>query len=240
MTNNVPARVRHPLDATRPDVAPDDAAWVDPRVARTTRALGRALVALLEERAFDAITVQDILDRAGVGRTAFYAHYRNKEDVLHSSYEGVFAWLEPLVERPLGAARAGGAAGARLFPVAELLAHVGEERALVDALRRDGLLDDMWGLLAGYAARMIARRLDGWVRHPAGAPAAGAALGPVAGVPHGDACPPAARDLLAHMLAGALVESVRWWQDHPTAATPAGVDAAFHDLAWGVLRRPRA
>ena len=42
----------------------------DPRAARTTRALGRALVTLLEERAFDAITVQDILDRAGVGRTA--------------------------------------------------------------------------------------------------------------------------------------------------------------------------
>jgi hypothetical protein len=39
------------------------------------------------------------------------------------------------------------------------------------------------------------------------------------------------------MLAGALVESVRWWQDHPGAATPAEVDAAFHQLARGVVRR---
>jgi AcrR family transcriptional regulator len=72
----------------------------DPRAARTTGALGRALVALLEERAFDAITVQDILDRAGVGRTAFYAHYRNKHDVLFSSYEGMLAAFDGLVDRP--------------------------------------------------------------------------------------------------------------------------------------------
>jgi hypothetical protein len=39
------------------------------------------------------------------------------------------------------------------------------------------------------------------------------------------------------MLAGALVESVRWWQDHPGAATPAEIDAAFHQLARGVLQR---
>jgi AcrR family transcriptional regulator len=90
-------------------------------VARTTEALGRALVTLLEERAFDAITVQDILDRAGVGRTAFYAHYRNKHDVLFSSYETLLARFEALLDRP----SAFGAPGTRLFPVAEFVAHVG-------------------------------------------------------------------------------------------------------------------
>ncbi|GJG85983.1 hypothetical protein tb265_11640 [Gemmatimonadetes bacterium T265] len=149
-----------------------------------------------------------ILDRAGVGRTAFYAHYRNKTDVLHSSYEGVFAWLEPLADRPLGAGRPGDEAGARLFPVAEFLAHVGEERALVGALRRDGLLDDVWALLAGHAARMIARRLAGWAGRPAGAPPlaaapAGAAAaapgeGPVGGVGRGEASAGRARPAGAH------------------------------------------
>lgn len=194
---------------------------VDPRVARTTRALGRALIALLEERAFDAITVQDILDRAGVGRTAFYAHYRNKHDVLHSSSDGVFASFEGLLDRPSPY----GLPGARLFPVAEFLAHVGDVTRLVYALRRDGLLDDMWALLAGHAARIIARRLGRWAEAAGGVPA-----GALAGVP---------RPLLARMLAGALVESVAWWQDHPGAATPGDVDVAFHELARGVLRRPR-
>lgn len=237
MTNNVPARVRHASDTTGAAAAPEHNAPVDPRVARTTRALGRALVALLEERAFDAITVQDILDRAGVGRTAFYAHYRNKEDVLHSSYEGVFAWLEPLVERPLSTRRPGAPSGIRLFPVAEFLAHVGEERALVDALRRDGRLEPMWAMLAGYAARMIARRLDGWADLLTHVGAAGTPEGATVGARDGVRRALFGHDLLAHMLAGALVESVRWWLDRPEVATPAEVDIAFHELARGVLQR---
>ena len=132
MPNNAPAPVREPAD-------------VDPRVARSTRALGRALIEVMQERDFDAITVQQILDRAGVGRATFYAHYRNKEDALQSSYEGLFAWLERLLARP-------SAAGARLFPVAELLAHVGESQGVVDALRRAGRLEDVWSLLAAHAA----------------------------------------------------------------------------------------
>lgn len=193
-------------------------------MARTTRALGRALVALLEEHTFDAITVQDILDRAGVGRTAFYAHYRNKHDVLFSSYEGLLGAFAGLVDRP---APGPGAAGARLFPVTEFLAHVGDMWGLVQAMARDGLLEDAWAVLTGEAARLIGRRLDTWA----------VALG--SDRPSGAQATLIPSAVLAPMLAGALVESVRWWQDHPGAATPAEMDAAFHQLARGVLcRRP--
>lgn len=229
MPNVAPPAVRDPAGSgaasplRRGDVrdALHDSPRVDPRVARTTRALGRALVTLLEERAFDAITVQDILDRAGVGRTAFYAHYRNKEDVLYSSYDGLFAAFEGLVDR----ASPYGPPGARLFPVAEFLEHVGERDALVRALGRDGLLDATWAMLAGHAARIIRGRLGPWAAAVGGVPADTLAVLP--------------GTLLARMLAGALVESVQWWQHHRSAATPAAVDAAFHELARGVLRRPR-
>ncbi|GJG89421.1 hypothetical protein tb265_46020 [Gemmatimonadetes bacterium T265] len=224
MTNTTRPSVRErDVERAAASAAPDPRvdSRVDPRVARTTGALADALVALLAEgRAFDAVTVQDILDRAGVGRTAFYAHYRNKHDVLFSSYEGLLAAFEGLVDRPSRY----GAAGARLFPVAEFLEYVGDMRRLVDALGRDGLLEDAWAMLAGEAARVIARRLDAWAARagaPAGAPAGALVLLPG----------------LAPMLAGALVEGVRWWQARPDAATPADVDAAFHQLARGVLRR---
>jgi len=151
-----------------------------------------------------------------------YTHYRNKHDVLFSSYEGMLAAFDRLVDRPSPF----GAPGSRLFPVGEFLAHVGDARRLVQALARDGLLGDVWAMLAGEATRVIARRLDAW---SAGVPDAGRPGAP------GPAVPPPA--LLAPMLAGALVESVRWWQDHPGAATAAEVDAAFHQLARGVLRR---
>ena len=47
------------------------------------------------------------------------------------------------------------------------------------------------------------------------------------------------RPLAARMLAGALLESMRWWEDHRSAATPAQMDAAFHELARASLQRPR-
>ena len=181
-----------------------NSAALDPRVARTTRALGAALIELVQERDFGEITVRDILDRAGVGRTAFYAHYRNKEDVLYSSYERLFVALESLLDRP--SARAD-----RLFPVAELLDHLAESRGIVDGLRRSGQLDEMWALCAEHAARIIDRRL-----------ASG-----------GHVSPAIPRPLLARMLAGALMEAIGWWLDRPKAATPAEMDAAFHGLARG-------
>ena len=63
----------------------------DARSQPTATALALALIQLIQESGrFETITVRQILQRAGVGRTAFYAHFRSKEDVLHSTYEAIF------------------------------------------------------------------------------------------------------------------------------------------------------
>lgn len=54
----------------------------DRRVQRTHRALLEAFKALVLERGYDEISVQDITDRADVGRATFYLHYKDKEDLL--------------------------------------------------------------------------------------------------------------------------------------------------------------
>lgn len=54
----------------------------DPRPDRTRRLLSDALIELIQEKRWDRIRVQDILDRTGVGRSTFYAHYDNKFDLL--------------------------------------------------------------------------------------------------------------------------------------------------------------
>src|SRR5262249_477652 len=51
----------------------------DRRVVRTRQTLRAALIALLYERGWDAISVQDICGRAGVGRSTFYTHFADKE-----------------------------------------------------------------------------------------------------------------------------------------------------------------
>lgn len=55
---------------------------VDRRVRRTKDLLRRALLALITEKGYERVTVQDIIDRADVGRSTFYAHFRDKEDLL--------------------------------------------------------------------------------------------------------------------------------------------------------------
>lgn len=59
----------------------------DRRVQRTRNQLQDALIALIVEKGYDAITVQDLLDRANVGRSTFYAHFLDKQDLLVSGLE---------------------------------------------------------------------------------------------------------------------------------------------------------
>lgn len=54
----------------------------DRRVTRTRQALRQALLELMNEKEFKGITVEEITDRADLGRTTFYLHYRAKEDLL--------------------------------------------------------------------------------------------------------------------------------------------------------------
>jgi AcrR family transcriptional regulator len=57
----------------------------DRRVARTQKLLRDALHSLIRERDYDSIAVKEILDRANVGRSAFYTHFRDKDELLASS-----------------------------------------------------------------------------------------------------------------------------------------------------------
>src|SRR3990172_2299341 len=59
----------------------------DRRIQRTREVLQKALIELISERGYDAITIQDIVDRANVGRTTFYLHYRSKDDLFMSCHE---------------------------------------------------------------------------------------------------------------------------------------------------------
>jgi CubicO group peptidase (beta-lactamase class C family) len=58
----------------------------DRRSQRTYRLVSSAFAELVGEKPYEEILAQDILDRAGIGRTTFYVHYFDKEDVLTGSH----------------------------------------------------------------------------------------------------------------------------------------------------------
>jgi AcrR family transcriptional regulator len=68
---------------------------VDRRVRRTRELLRGALIALILEKGYERVTVQDIIDRADVGRSTFYAHFRDKEDLLFYGLEELRAAFQP-------------------------------------------------------------------------------------------------------------------------------------------------
>lgn len=182
----------------------------DRRVIRTRQALGNALVELMLARRFDDISVQQVLDRARVGRATFYAHFRNKHDLLLSDAERFFEALERHFLAHAGDSR-------RVAPVAELFSHVADYHDFLRALDQSGMREPVHDLLTGHLARMIERRM--------------AELCPGAGTPP---LPPAAT---ARVFAAALVEMMRWWLNRGARPAAQEMDAQFHEIVWGGLAR---
>lgn len=58
---------------------------IDRRIIRTKVAIREALVSLIDEKGFDALSVKDITIRADINRGTFYLHYRDKFDLLEQT-----------------------------------------------------------------------------------------------------------------------------------------------------------
>lgn len=70
------------------------AAACDPRIARSKAALREAMIELMEERGFDAFTVNDLCQRAGLNRGTFYNHFKDKDSLLLAFENEVLAELD--------------------------------------------------------------------------------------------------------------------------------------------------
>jgi AcrR family transcriptional regulator len=177
----------------------------DVRIRRTRGRLGDALVALMHEKAIGKITVQEVLDQAGVGRSTFYLHYRDKDDLfLCVLEEGLEMWstaLDRSREKAL-----------RVVPVAEFFAHVASARKLYRALADAERLNDYFDLAQGYFARGIEQRLKN-SQH-------------LAKLPRSD------MGARATALAGSLLSLLRWWMDRGARETPRAIDELFHRIVW--------
>jgi len=177
----------------------------DQRVRRTRDRLGDALVDLFVEKPFDNITVQDVLDRAGVSRSTFYTHYRDKNDLFLSDAEDFFEAMATALSRF-------GDKSERVAPVRELFAHIAEVRPFYDALVESGRMHDVMELGQGHFARGIEQRLNE--------------------MPRARAIPPDRRGAIAHGLAGSLFSLLTWWVQHGMTSPPEEMDKLFHRLVW--------
>jgi AcrR family transcriptional regulator len=159
----------------------------DRRVRRSRRLLADALLELIVAKGYDAVTVQEIADRADLNRATFYLHFNSKEELLVAGLEERFdelvatmnqvAATEPVWENP--------AHDLLLFR------HVAENAAIYKALIGDHGLGWVMHRVIGYIAREVEREL-------------------VQDLPEG-ARVDAPLPLVANFTAGALFGLIAWW-----------------------------
>ncbi|MER5986202.1 helix-turn-helix domain-containing protein [Streptomyces sp. NPDC001787] len=170
----------------------------DRRTRRSRRALGAALVELVLERGFTALTVEDITERADVARATFYAHFRDKEDLFARVTADLLAGLAERLEPAL----ADSAIGFTGKPVLEMLRHGREERDLYRIVLRgegDGKPLQMFvDACARATAEEFAARADRNAVRPRIDP-----------------------ELLARVWVGEQIAVLRWWVEQDTPSLPA-------------------
>lgn len=181
----------------------------DRRIERTRYLLGNALIALIQEKPIDEVTVREVLDRAGVGRSTFYVHYRDKDDLLLSELEqGLEMWTTTLSRQK--------EKSNRVAPVAEFFAHVASAKRLYRALVNSGRIEAFFELAQGYFARGIEQRFNQstGLRNPR------------------------QQELTAcsNAFAGGLLSLLRWWLDHGAKESPRAMDELFHRMVWRGLQ----
>jgi AcrR family transcriptional regulator len=174
----------------------------DRRSVRSRSLLENALVALMQERRYADITVQDILDRADVGRSTFYAHFRDKEDLLIRSLERV---LESFIHH-----MDGGDDGRALLSTVEFFRHVQANQVLYQAMVRGPGMD----ILFGQGQAMISQKIEQHLKH---VPAQGQA----SAVP---------LPIIASYLAGSFLTLLKWWVEHKLPYSPEQMDAIYQQL----------
>lgn len=168
----------------------------DRRTARTRKHLSAALIELILEKGYDAVTITDIAERANLRRATFYLHYRDKEDLLLATLGASFDQLAVTMAQvhtsdPL-------AGKATVEPYRALFEHVDANSSLYRIV------------LNGQGGAAVSRRIRESL--------AGLVLQTLNSLPREQiAIPP---DVLAQFIAGAEWALVTWWleQDKPYSA----------------------
>jgi AcrR family transcriptional regulator len=183
----------------------------DRRKQRTRKQLQDALVALILEKGYEAVTVQDITDYANLGRATFYLHYRDKEDLLLSSLHEVFDDLKERYGLPSKTSFLDEEMPMRMLP----FQHALENRDLyrVMLLSEQGTAAILKGIRE-YLAEGIQARLA---------------------VVLTSENPPVPLELTANYLAGAMLSLISWWLEHDTPYTPEYMAEIFRRLSRPTL-----
>jgi AcrR family transcriptional regulator len=185
---------------------------MDRRAARTRKALHAALMSLILRKGYDAITIQDIIDEADVGRSTFSAHYTGKEDLLRRGFATLRAELSDAQRTARSRAE-----GWPTEPFGFSLAMFEHASGYTDVYR--ALVGGRGGVVAlseirRALAEIVTRDL---------------------GVEDGATVP---QEIRVEFIVGTFLTVLTWWLERRPELSPAEVDAIFRQLAISGIGPP--
>ena len=187
---------------------------IDRRVQRTRRLLHKGLMSLILEKKYESITVQEILDQADVGRSTFYVHFQDKDELLFSGFQYLQSFLESVqgasaivpgksYERIIGFSLA-------MFEHAHEYRRV--NRALLGSDAEAVVRRRIQSVLAGIVSRELKLELQSRKRNL-----------------------PVSSELLAHFLVSTYISVLTWWLKSKNPGSPKDIDVAYRQLVLPCL-----
>lgn len=203
---------------------------IDRRILRTRQALREALLTLLNEKDYDEITVEEITDRANLGRATFYLHYKDKEDLLLEEFNDlVYKRVQVLSEIPFSAwmPLMGDEAAKRtafeerkhLGPIRLIFEHIHSNasfyRLLLDNSKSGRILERIRKISIGGVERFMANLLEhGSVDIPPNVPV----------------------ELIAAYFTGSMLSTISWWLEDGMQRTPEEMTEIFQRIFFRGMR----
>ena len=172
----------------------------DRRVERTRGIMSEALMALIIEKGYEKTTVQDIIDRANVGRSTFYAHFLDKDALLRSGFDNL---RDALSKRGVGG-KGGWDVALDLFQHAQ--SHYPLYKAMVGK--------HSWDLIQQYAHKFLFNLIREYLKQKMSAKKK----------------TPVPLDLVAHYIVSSFLALLTWWLDHSMPYTAEQMTEMFKGL----------
>ncbi|TIR26369.1 MAG: TetR/AcrR family transcriptional regulator [Mesorhizobium sp.] len=183
---------------------------IDRRSARTRKALHQALLELMLRKGYEALSVQDIIDEADVGRSTFYAHYTSKEDLLRSGFHML---REELTE-------------------AQSASHARAEASRDDPLRFSAAMFEHAARYADHFRTMIGGRGGAVAENEIRLILSDMVRQELSSTLQDGTIP---RDFVVQFVVGAFLTALNWWFERKPKLSPSEVDAMFRSLVLGGL-----
>ena len=185
---------------------------IDRRVGKTRKAIFAALNELLQEKKYSKITVQEIIDRADVGRATFYAHFPTKEDLLSGLIENIFESLSEQLNGHITQEQE-----SELFPVAALFAHIQDNERIIKGVAMSESGELLFEKFKSYWGTKIQPLI-------------------VAHIPKGEKSK-IPLDMLINHIINTLIELIKFWLQDGLRYTPEQMEQYFFELIYPVLSK---